>query len=536
VEVNATEMNRMPVYHLISKRASVEASTWTEQYGGDAYPWAGTLVYDGEVYDHIHYRARGGVWRYAMRKNMWKFDFNKGHDFEARDNFGKKYTTPWAKLNLGANIQQGDYQHRGEQGMFESIGLKLFNLAGVEGPNTHYIQFRIIDENAETGATQYTGDFWGVYLALEQEDGRFLDEHRLPDGNLYKMEGGTGELNNLGRSGPGNKSDLNAFLNTYRGSAPSDDWWRQNFDAERYFSYQAIVQGIHHYDICYGKNYFYYRDPETLKWSVHPWDLDLTWADNMYDAGCGGVDDLKNRVANNAGMALGFKNRVREIRDLLFNSDQAGQLIDEYARIAKGTNPGPTLLDADRMMWDYNPIMAGSGKAGTGLFYKFPLENVPAKGTFEAVPALMKAYVAKRSVTLDQLSADAAIPSKPTLAAPLGIFPANRVVLKSSPYSGQAPFSKLQFRIGEITPQSTAGIPNKYEIEPVWLSPELASFSEEVTVPSGILKVGHAYRARARMKDSSGRTSQWSEPVQFVAAEPDSAVSLQENLIISELM
>ena len=55
-----------------------------------------------------------------------------------------------------------------------------------------------------------------MYLAIEQEDGRFLDEHDLPDGNFYKMEGGSGELNNLGPLGPTDKSDLNSFLNTYR--------------------------------------------------------------------------------------------------------------------------------------------------------------------------------------------------------------------------------------------------------------------------------------------------------------------------------
>ena len=31
-------------------------------------------------------------------------------------------------------------------------------------------------------------------------DGQFLDQHKLPDGNLYKMEGGTGELNNQGQT------------------------------------------------------------------------------------------------------------------------------------------------------------------------------------------------------------------------------------------------------------------------------------------------------------------------------------------------
>ena len=51
-------------------------------YTGSENAWSGTLVYNGVVYDDIHYRARGGVWRYAMGKNMWKIDFENGHDFQ----------------------------------------------------------------------------------------------------------------------------------------------------------------------------------------------------------------------------------------------------------------------------------------------------------------------------------------------------------------------------------------------------------------------------------------------------------------------
>ena len=109
---SSTVMNRLPVYHLLSKKASVEASNWIERYAGDLYKWEGALVYDGKVYDHIHYRARGGVWRYAMGKNMWKMDFNRGHDFHPKDNWGNEYDVGWTKLNLGACIQQGDYLHR----------------------------------------------------------------------------------------------------------------------------------------------------------------------------------------------------------------------------------------------------------------------------------------------------------------------------------------------------------------------------------------------------------------------------------------
>src|SRR6185436_9452409 len=128
--------------------------------------------------------------------------------------------------------------------------------AGVESPVTTFVQFRIIDEAAESFSNnQYEGDFWGVYLAIEQENGRFLDQHGLPDGNFYKMEGGTGELNNLGPAGPTDKSDLNYLQANY--TLATEQWWRTNWNLPRHYSYQAIVQGIHHYDIADGKNYFF---------------------------------------------------------------------------------------------------------------------------------------------------------------------------------------------------------------------------------------------------------------------------------------
>src|SRR4029079_11572762 len=127
-------------------------------------------------------------------------------------------------------------------GMFESLGFRLFNLVGVQAPKTHWVNYRIIDDAAEAPpANQYAGDYWGLYLALEQEDGRFLDEHDLPDGNLYKMEGGSGTLNNQGLTGATNRSDLNQFVKSSKSGSP--DWWRKNFDLNAYYSYQSIVQG-----------------------------------------------------------------------------------------------------------------------------------------------------------------------------------------------------------------------------------------------------------------------------------------------------
>lgn len=555
--VSADEMGRLPVYILISKKTEVEEATWHEQYRGDSYKWQGTLVYDGRVYDHIRYRMRGGVWRYAMGKNMWKFDFNRGHDFVARDNYGERFDVPWTKLNLGANIQQGNFEHRGEQGMFESVGFRLFNMAGVESPETAFVTFRIVDEEQEQDSSdQYNGDFWGMYLAVEQINNRFLDNHELGDGNLYKMENGTGpagadgEKKNQGDNAVTDYSDLLFFRNTYPRQTDVG-WWRQNFDLERYYSYQVIVQGIHHYDICCGKNYYYYNHPITGLWQVIPWDLDLTWADNMYLANGGGEDALYDDVFSISTFRMEWHNRIREVRDLLFNDDQAGRLIDEYAQQAGGPNLGtlPTILDADRAMWDYNPIMVdgsivNTGKAGHGRFYEFPLEsrtNRFLNGEFQAVVQIMKNYVNYRGEQLDSVAQSADLPATPQLTYVGGDgHPVNDLRFRSTSYSGSSPFAAMEWRAARVRYPGVQGYsegkPWKYEIDADWTSGEREIFQEEIKIPSDMIKVGAHYRVRARFKDQSGRWGHWSQPVSFTAAEPNHATALRDHLRISELM
>jgi hypothetical protein len=137
----STLMDSVPVYQLLTTAAAHQDSQHIPSssqagYTGEDYLWLGTLVYDGEVYDHIRFRAGGDQWRYAMGKNQWKIDFNRGHEFQASDNDGNNYATTWDKLTLGAVIQQGDDGLRGEQGQVESEANQLYNLAGVAAPHT----------------------------------------------------------------------------------------------------------------------------------------------------------------------------------------------------------------------------------------------------------------------------------------------------------------------------------------------------------------------------------------------------------------
>ena len=462
---NEEVMNAVPVYHLISRQTDVEACTWRQRYGGDEYKWWGTLVYDGEVYDHIRYRARGGVWRYAMGKNMWKFDFNQGHSFQARDDYGKKYGTPWDKLNLSACIQQGNFDHRGEQGIFEAASFRLFNMMGVPSPKTNWLQFRIIDDTDEVGDTQYDGDYWGLYMTLEQMDGRFLDEHKLPDGNLYKMEGGSGTLNNQGATAVTNRSDLNSFNSQYRNA--SEPWWRDNVNLESYYGYRCVVEGIHHGDIGYGKNYFFYLNPESERWSQLPWDMDLTWAENMYG---NGQEPFINagRIFNRDGLEIEYKNRMREFLDLLYNPDQLGQLIEELAAVIHDPFGGLSPVDVDRAMWDYNPVMQSNyvngSKAGYGRFYQ-----AGSTKDFEGMIQLMKDYVVycthnRRNWmgmggdSMADIALDNAIPSTPEIEyVGQSGYASNDLVFEVSPFSdpqGNASFAAVKWRIAEVEPFS----------------------------------------------------------------------------------
>lgn len=527
------QMRGLPIYHFIAKQPDIADALFMPPsglpagYTGNDYLWRGTLVYGGEVYDHVRFRARGGFARYATGKNMWKVKLNRGHYFQAYDDWGRPYATTWDTLNLSAVIQQVNRQQRGEQGMFESLSFRLFNLAGVPAPKTHFVHLRVIDEAAETGANQYVGDFWGLYLAVEQMDGRFIDEHRLPDGNLYKIENGAGELNHLGAAGPTDGSDIAWFIRAYRGPKTSD-WWRANLDLPGYYSYRSIVEAVHHYDIDQEKNYFYFHNPDTNRWSVLPWDVDLTWHADMPGTG---VEPFLQPVLSRPEFNLEYQNRLRELRDLLFNSEQLNEMIDEYAALIDTPAGGLSMVDADRAMWDYNPIFGtryvDRNRTFPGLFY-----NAVASRDFRGMVDAMKAYVAERSAWIDRtLLTDAEHPLTPNVSY-IGAagYPADGLQFRTDGFrdpQGGHTFAALEWRVGEVSrpglPAYDPAQPKRYEIDARWRSGAISPFNDTIALPPGACPQGRTCRVRVRMQDNTGRWSHWSPPHEFTAGAPAAA-------------
>ena len=521
-------MSSIPTYFLLSKSSWVDDSQFGG-YAGAEYLWPGTLVYEGKVYDHIRYRPRGGVHRFQYGKNFWKFDFNRGRRFQARDEYGEEYGTSWDKLNFSSIVQQVNFQHRGEQGLFEGVGFRLFDLAGVEASNTHHVQFYVIDK-ARPSRSQYETDYYGLFLAIEQLDGQFLDEHDLPDGNLYKIEGHAGTSNNQGPTQVSNRSDVSAFIAGYRGRNPSAQWWEENLNVEKYLSYRTIVEAIHHYDIAYGKNYFYYHNPEIGKFEVLPWDLDLTFANNMYG---NGNHAFKSKVAQNPSFNTDYQNRVREVLDLLFNRDEGYRLVDETVKFVY-TRGEPSLVDADRRLWDNHPR----------INHKDRYYDIASTRDFAGMVRVAKNWIATRGqwMTNTLLSDEGRIPARPELSyvGPEG-YPSDGLNFSSSVYVSpdRARFGAMEWRLAEVHNPGVANYdparPNIYEIAGAFGSGEVAPFNATYRFPPIEVKEGKTYRVRVRHKDAAGRWSHWSQPVQFQATAPNISDHLRD-LRISEFM
>jgi hypothetical protein len=400
----AQELTNVPVYHLIT--ASEDLRTcWHDPIPRGkleqrrTFSWRGTLVAGGEVYDHISYRLRGGAFRYVYPKRYLKIQFRRGRYFQGVDNLGLRYPQKRRILNLNSAIANpiASPKVRGESGMNETLAFALFRWAGVPAPQTTWIHLRIIQHEDEEGRDQFSGDFYGLYLDVEQVDRRFLRANsRSVRGNLYKIDSDApnGRWSKEGNGcNPPDDSDIERFVENYTFSEPDEAWWKAHLDLDAYFSYRAVVDLARHYDISEGKNYYYYLNPETGLWEVFPWDVDMTF--NVREGA--GREPFYHRVIERFPVTFGtrYRNRLREVRDLLFNEDKLFPIIDRWREGIAG------LARADRDRWD------------EGGYASLDQRIQELKG-----------WIRYRTVFIDEMARDMPVPKKPAI-----IFPPPRSVL-----------------------------------------------------------------------------------------------------------
>jgi hypothetical protein len=458
-------MRSLPAYHLIARATDIQNCLFNSGYDNTAYYFSGTLIYDGDVYDNIHFRIRGQASTFQTGKNKLKIDFNRGHYFQARDDYGRKYQEKWDKMNVGTGVcPWWQYPHPGgwDQGtrgmvMNEALAFRLYNMAGVPSCNTNYFQLRIIDAAAEAEpGNQYEGDFWGLYFAIEHPDGAFLDEHGLPDGNVYRMDGGA----NATHQGPtrvANGSDVSSFISGLSGGR-DQNWWAQNVNLPNYYSAKAIGVAVNDSDRRPESNCIYYCNSETNQWWVLPWDLDLTfeWGTHYTD-----WEHFRYALVH-PQYQIACDNRGRELLDLLLGSDQVGQVIDEIASIIATPHAGRTFVEANRALWDYHPRTNRKGQFYANNEF---LKTRDWPGLIEYYKTFLwsKGFsdVGSGSYGVHALladTADSAIPNTPAVSyTGDAAYPANGLSFQATAFAdpqGSNTFSAVQWRIAEVEPNT----------------------------------------------------------------------------------
>jgi hypothetical protein len=565
VTFGTTTMRKVRALHLISRNAEVLDCQYNGAYNDTVFRFEGAIVLDGVVYDHIRYRIAGRNSTYVAGKNKWKFRFNRGHWLAFADEYGQFLQKRRETIKLSALAEPWAPWNRGLAGLDEALAFRVYNLAGVPAPRSAYLQLRVVDDAVEANsASQYEGDLWGLYLGFEEYDEQFKEEHALADGNLFLLQGGNNRLGAQGAGQPDDLSDLVGFTAAYN-TSPTQPlaWWRTNVNLAGYYSWRAVTEAINNTDIREQENVAYFRNPTNGLWSVYPWDSDLLY--EQFDRwGPQGVQSQAayeqiRRCLEVPALKVEFQNRARELQDLLLNSDQAGKLVDELAGFF--TDGGPTqpgFAEVDRRMWDWNPhTTAVSTDQPKGQFYRtpFPAPNFGfgpvgysralASADLAGQVAWVKNFIASDphgGARLATLARDSTIPDTPALSyiGPAG-FPGDLLKFQTSAFSSPAnrTFSAVHWRLAEVAypgvTNYSLGTPWRYEIEDLWTSGQLATLSDQVAIPVLVTRQGHTYRARVRMKDSSGRWSHWSASVEFMAGAT-TVTRLAEDLIVSELM
>ncbi len=540
-------MARLPIYHLLAQESDVTQSQYVSAY--ESAHFYGTIVESGIVYDHITFENRGEFSTYQSGKNKWRFHFGRGHEFQARDDFGQPYKTRWRTMNLSACATPWVPPNRGMGCLDESVAFRLYALAGTLAPKMNYLHFRVVDEAEEQNATdQYRGDLWGLYGTIEQTDGAFLDERGLPDGNVYKVEGGLGDKRNQGPLPPLSSADYDAFRTGFNSSQPIT-WWRSNLNLPAYFAFRATDRVVNNMDLRDGWNHCIYLNPQTMLWTPMPWDLDMLY---MPVTHWSGVINLQNSILQHAELMTEYRNRGRELADLLFTNDQLGALVDEQAAwIGREVAIGkPSFVQLDAAMWNYHPRTTASHK---GAFYRNPASTTFRGGVVNrtlvsADHAGMVRWLKDFTLTgygatqLATESADAAIPDRPTLSyVGSAGYPLDDIRFRTTPFSdpqGAATFGAMRWRVAEVTPATVIPdlvTPRKYEIESAWESPILTTWNDTISIPPEVLRVGGVHRARVRMMDNTGRWSRWSLPIEFTVAGPARPPVQTTDLRITEL-
>ncbi len=566
----ASVLTTLPVYSLITRDSDItECMAYAGQYqiphDGSLYNesarraenWEGAFVYEGKVYDHIRYRLRGGNGRYYAGKRAMTFQFNRGNYFEARDLFGDRFPRKWNSLVVGK--LRGNHQ-MGRYGLNEVLNMRLWNLYGVPAPEFYWFHFRVVDGIDEAPATvngQYEGDFWGMFMGMEDYDGGFLEHQDLDKGNLYKLSSRTWDgwrmlryqgpeaLEVIDNIPPADFENIRWNLNT----GATAEFITKYLECPEWYRYHSVAEAIRHYDVFSGgdrgsenlKNMSWYfappystGNPYGKLWFM-PFDTDDTWGPywnygvDHAKAAVFEVNHYNQSVVNPLSPAklplrIDYRNTMRQFRDLHWQPEVINGMIDELAKVIEGFIP------AERDRWRLDSNTAARHDDGTLEACVADMKRFAWQGGSDWPGNGVNSWPGS-GANLDNLSGaegdSTSIPNTPTIQySGTAGYPSNQLKFTTSAFSdpqGNNTFAAIEWRIGEYEPY----VPPGGDVQPtevVWIDKgQTWRYFKGTREPSA--EIG-AWR-EANFNDTPGETD-WLEGAGPIGYDP--AVSLGTRL------
>ncbi len=259
---DASEDSAIPVYELRVATAPFQRIHVRRR---DNVTIDATFIADGRVYDDVRVRIRGAYAR-SWPKKSYKIFFNKEHLFEER-----------SRLNLNSAWRDPAYVR-------EILAYEIYRLSGAPAQRAGLVELRV------------NGEFWGLYVDVEQPDKRLLERIGLKGASLYKADSDRRQSDERRFSNPGEYrrhyrketkeelpfEDLVEFcqLLTHReGRARVFQDPKVNARFEAYLCATAITQNWDGYN----KNHFVgFETADPSRWFLLPWDLDRTLGDSWH--------------------------------------------------------------------------------------------------------------------------------------------------------------------------------------------------------------------------------------------------------------
>ena len=544
----------------------------------------GTFVYEyfdqegqrrREVYDHVMFRARGGVNRYRRPKRSWHIRLRKGHDFRGVDDHGRPYPARRGRIDLNSSIHS-EASQRGEGGVVEALSYLFHARAGVISSKTTFAHLRIVHGPSEHGLVypdgsgespsiadqQYYGDLFGLYLDVMNPNDDYLRFNgRDPEGGFYDFAN-LAEYSFLDplsaltyfieRRSLDWSADFSVFENFVAGYTDPDiarrvQFIRTHLNMDLYNRWRAVSLFTRHYDQGL-HNYMYYQDPRTGLWEVAPWDLDSTFS-VLADAlkGMNKRNHWENEhlfiyFREDFGLRQEFKNELRSLSQLLLTVENTSPFILSIQPYLK------KLADADEDRWDYltfpRGVPSGVKNIGGKDFTWWQDIGQPGRefqiGTYEPFDYRMhhlRVWIDDRVVDPEVVGSSYGylkndIPSTPTAVSPVGgelIQPAPPVLM-SGPFENPsgATHTASQWIIANRN-YDDLWLPAFDWMDPVWMSAADEGVNlTSIQTPPGTLRPNTEYQWRVRFFDSAGFWSLWSEPASFRTGDPPGATLIIE--------